>query len=182
VRWGVGFGTSLRSAPSDGGNLAVNDCDAGLIFGFLGDAGDRGDAGDSGLPVTIPVGFDGSGWTGIQFWGKSLRGSTQQVIVIVDDDRSDPFGLPVDEGGCNSCLSGGIGACGDGFQFAVTFPATWTHIQVPFASMHPQGWSGVSDAAVPDVSEIFGLDFQISLLGSAVAPFEVAVAYIELYK
>jgi hypothetical protein len=178
VIWGVGFGMNYIDVAFDGGNLAVNDCDAGAIFDLDGGAGDSGD------PRTVPGQFDASGWTGIQFWGTSLRGIEQQVFFYADDDTTTPFGLSVDAGGCNSCLSGGFGACGDDFQAAVTFPTVWTHIQVPFAAMHPQGWSGSSTSAVPNVSTLFDLGFkvQLSMGEPALPPFDVAVAYIELYK
>jgi hypothetical protein len=171
--WGIGVGMDFIDIPPDGGDVPMNDCDAGRIF-------DVNPAGDDSA-ISLP--FDASGWTGVQFWGRSLRGVAQQVIVNADDDSTSPWGLPVDAGGCNVCIQGTVGSCGDAFQAAVTFPTDWTHIQVPFASMHPQGWSGASVSAVPNVSRLFTVHFQIGQMGApAVAPFDVAVAYIELYK
>ena len=174
VLWGIGFGMDLLDTPPDGGDVPMNDCDAGPIF----DVNPAGNDSAIGLP------FDASGWTGIQFWGKSLRGVAQQLTVNVDDDSTSPWGSAIDAGGCNVCIQGGVlGACSDAFQVAVTLPTDWTHIQVPFATMHPQGWSGAPVSAVPNVSKLFTLNFEIvQMKALAVAPFDVAVAYIELYK
>jgi hypothetical protein len=169
--WGAGFGMDFIDVAFDGGDLPVNDCDASRVW-----------------TGPVPVPFDASGWTGIQFWGKSLRGIAQnrgvaqQVGVLLLDDSTIPFGLPVGAGGCNSCVHGGVGACHDGFLVTATFPTDWTQIKVPFASMHPQGWSGSSVSALPNMSKLFALQFQIAITGNALLPFDVAVAYIELYK
>jgi len=114
----------------------------------------------------------------------ALRGVARPVTVNLDDDSTSPWGSPADAGACNVCIqSAKVGACSDAFQLAVTLPTDWAHIQVPFASMHPQGWAGASVSAVPNVSKLFDLHFQIDPSGApALAPFDVAVAYIELYK
>jgi hypothetical protein len=177
VVWGIGFGMEFIDVAPDGGDLTVNDCDAGVVLDV------RADAGASIRAPSVPMPFDASAWAGIQFWGKSLRGVTQPVQVFVDDDTSSPFGSPVDAGGCNACATS-AGACGDGFQGSVDFPVDWTQFQVPFASLHPLGWSGASRTAVPNASKLFALHFQIGLEGkaNAVVPFDVAVAYVELYR
>jgi hypothetical protein len=174
TQWGVGFGMDFVDVPPDGGDVPMNDCDAGMIF----DVHAAGNDSFIGLP------FDASGWTGIQFWGKSLRGVAQPVTVNVDDDSTSPWGLPADAGACNVCIPGSaIGACSDAFQAVATLPTDWTQIRVPFASMHPQGWAGASRSAAPNVSKLFDLHFQIDPAGApALAPFDVAVSYIELYK
>ncbi len=177
VLWGVGFGMDFSDVAPDGGDVPMNDCDAGQIF----DVDAAGDDSAIGLP------FDASGWTGVQFWGKSFRGDMQSVSVLVNDDTTGPFGLAAGAGGCNVCLNvtqsaSMTGACGDAFQVSVTFLTDWTQFRVPFVSMHPQGWSGASTSAVPHTSKLFDLQFQVGITGTAVAPFDVTVAYIELYK
>ncbi|MGA7119633.1 MAG: hypothetical protein WBY94_06015 [Polyangiaceae bacterium] len=168
--WGIGLGMAFIDVAPDGGDVPVNGCEAGAIFDVQADAGDS----------FVPLPFDATGWTGIQFWAKSLRSDfAQPVYVDVNDETTQPFGLAFDAGGCNPCNSSGLGGCGDGFQARVVFPPEWTQIRVPFDSMHPQGWSGASTAAVPDASKIYQLNFQIE---APVPPFDVAVAYVELYK
>ncbi len=169
-QWGIGLGMAFINVAPDGGDVPVNDCGAGAIFDVQADAGDS----------FIPLPFEATGWTGIQFWAKSLRADfAQPVYVQVHDETTQPFGLAFDAGGCNPCNSSGIGACGDGFRARVVFPTDWAQIRVPFGSMHPQGYSGSSTSAVPDVSNIYQLNFQID---APVPPFGVAVAYVELYK
>ncbi len=172
--WGIGFGMDFIDAPPDGGDVPMNDCDGGLIF----------DVDAAGHDSFIGLPFDASRWAGVQFWGKSLRGVAQQVTVSVDDDSTSPWGLPADGGSCNVCIqSAAVGVCSDAFQVSVTFPTDWAHIQVSFASMHPQGWAGASVSAVPNLSKLFDLHFQIDQgFAPAVAPFDVAVAYVELYR
>jgi len=169
-RWGIGFGMAFIDVAPDGGDVPVNDCVAVAIFDVHADAGDS----------FIPLPFDATGWSGIQFWAKSLRSDfAQPVYVDMNDETTQPFGLAFDAGGCNPCNSSSLGGCGDGFQARVVFPPEWTQIRVPFSSMHPQGWSGSSTTAVPDVSNLYQLNFQIE---APVPPFDVAVAYVELYK
>jgi hypothetical protein len=173
--WGAGLGTSFVYVAPDR-DVPMNDCDAGLVV----------DVSAEGPDPAVGVPFDATGWTGLQFWAKSLRDDNQQVYVRVSDDRTSPFGLPADAGGCNVCLNvvagGGTGSCGDEFARAVTFTPEWTQFQIPFASMHPQGYSGVSTSAVPNVGTLFELTFQIQLTAGSLPPFDVAVSYIELYK
>jgi hypothetical protein len=192
IVWGIGFGMDFADGPVDVGDKAVNHCDAGGPVVAEGGAGDSGAISIDNLP-TDPVPFDVTGWTGIQLWGRSLRGIEQPVKVFVDDDRTKPSGLPVDGGGCNVCKNlvtaldpsaSSLGGCGDGYQAEVTFATEWTQIQVPFASMHPEGWSGLfSTSEVPNVSRLYDVHFQIELAGfPALPPFDVAVAYVELYR
>ena len=171
--WGIGFGMDFTDVTPDGGDVPPNDCEAGMIFDVDAAAGDS----------VIPRPFDASGWTGIQFWGKSLRADfAQPVFVELHDETTTPFGLAVDAGGCNPCNASGLGVCGDGFKARVLFPTDWTQIRIPFGAMHPDGYSGSSKFAVPDVSKILQLNFQIELTAGELAPFDVAVAYVELYK
>jgi hypothetical protein len=106
------------------------------------------------------------------------------VNVIVDDDRTDPFGRPVDAGGCNVCANytqGNMGYCGDGPRASVVFTPVWTHVQLAFASMHPVGtYSGEPTTWTPDTSALFSINFDLEDV--PIAPFELAVAYVELYK
>jgi hypothetical protein len=169
--WGIGFGMDFVDVAPDGGDVPVNDCEGGTIF----------DVDAAVEEVVVPLPFDATGWTGIQFWAKSLRSDfAQPVYVLVHDETTQPFGLAFDAGGCNPCNSSGLGACGDGFQARVVFPTEWAQIRVPFGAMHPQGYSGASTSAVPDVSKIYQLNFQIET--GSVPPFDIAAAYIELYK
>lgn len=171
VTWGAGLGLNFAGAPPDGGPISLNACSEGVIFDV--DAGDH----DSLLQEA----FDASGWSGIQFWAKSFSGLARQLTIIVQDDRSNPFGTPPDAGGCNVCAGGGLGGCGDGPRTVVVFSSDWTHIQVPFASLHPAGWSG-SDIAqrTLDISALFSVNFEVEDV--PLPPFDLAVAYVELYK
>jgi len=171
IAWGAGLGLNFAGAPPDGGPISLNACSEGVIFDV--DAGDH----DS----LVQEAFDASGWSGIQFWAKSFSGLPRQVRIIVQDDRSNPFGTPPDAGGCNVCAGGGLGGCGDGPRTVVFFSSDWTHIQVPFAALQPAGWSGpgVAQRAL-DLSALYSVNFEVEDV--PLPPFDLAVAYVELYK
>ncbi len=172
--WGAGFGMTFVDAPPDGGPVPMNECDAGPVF----------DVDAAGMDSMINLPFDASAWTGIQFWAKSLIGYPRTVKVIVLDDRTDAFGLASDAGGCNVCANftlGALGYCGDGPRASVVFSPEWTHVQLPFASLHPLAlYSGEPVTWTPDVSALYGINFQVE--DAPLAPFDFAVAYIELYR
>ena len=128
--WGAGLGLNFAGAPPDGGPLSLNACSEGVVF----------DVNASDHDSLVQEAFDASGWSGIQFWAKSFSGLARLVTIIVQDDRRNPFGTPPDAGGCNVCAGGGAGGCGDGPRTVVFFSSDWTHIQVPFAALHPAGW------------------------------------------
>jgi len=173
--WGAGMGMTLFSGPPDGGPVPMNGCDAGVTF----------DVDAAAMDSFTESAFDASAWTGVQFWAKSLLGYPRTVNVIVDDDRTDPFGRPVDAGGCNVCANyappGTMGYCGDGPRASVVFTPVWTHVQLRFASMHPVGiHSGEPTTWTPDTSALFSINFQLEDV--PIPPFDLAVAYVELYK
>lgn len=83
----------------------MNECDAGAFF----------DVDTAGMDSVVNLPFDVSAWTRIQFWAQSLIGYPRDVKVIVQDDRTDAFGLASDAGGCNVCATftpGALGYCG----------------------------------------------------------------------
>jgi hypothetical protein len=165
--WGAGLGLNFAGAPPDGGPIPLNACSEGVIFDV--DAGDH----DS----LVQEAFDASGWSGIQFWAKSFSGLPRQVRIIIQDDRSNPFGTAPDAGGCNVCAGG----CGDGPRTVVSFSSNWTHIQVPFAALQPAGWSGPGAAQrALDLSALYSVNFEVEDV--PLPPFDLAVAYVELYK
>ena len=169
--WGAGLGLNFAGAPPDGGQVSLNACSEGVIFDV--DAGDH----DSLLQEA----FDASGWSGIQFWAKSFSGLARLVTIIVQDDRSNPFGTPADAGGCNVCAGGGRGGCGDGPRMDVAISSDWTHIQVPFAALHPAGWSGPNVAQrTLDLTALYSVNFEVEDV--PLPPFNLAVAYVEWYK
>jgi hypothetical protein len=172
--WGAGLGMSFVDAPPDGGPVPMNECDAGAVF----------DVDAAGMDSRVNLPFDASAWTGIQFWAKSLTGYPRDVKVIVLDDRTSAFGLASDAGGCNVCANftpGASGYCGDGPRASVVFSPEWTHVQLPLASLHPLAlYSGEPLTWTPDVSALYGINFQVE--DAPLAPFDLAVAYIELYK
>jgi hypothetical protein len=104
----------------------------------------------AGMDSFVESAVDESGWTGIQFWAKSLLGYPRTVNVFVNDDRTDPWGGRVDAGGCDVCANyaGTMGFCGDGPRASVVFTPGWTHLQLPFTSMHPVGIYGSSGNGV----------------------------------
>ena len=113
--------------------------------------------------------------------GQVVLRSPRQVRIIVQDDRSNPFGTPPDAGGCNVCAGGGLGGCGDGPRTVVSFSSNWTHIQVPFAALQPAGWSGPGAAQrALDLSALYSVNFEVEDV--PLPPFNLAVAYVELYK
>jgi hypothetical protein len=171
--WGVGLEMTLFSPPPDGGPVPMNGCGAGVTF----------DVDAAGMDSFVESAVDASGWTGIQFWAKSLLGYPRTVNVFVNDDRTDPWGGRVDAGGCDVCANyaGTMGFCGDGPRASVVFTPGWTHLQLPFTSMHPVGiYSGEPTTWTPDTSALFSINFQLE--GVPIPPFDLAVAYIELYK
>jgi hypothetical protein len=173
VLWGAGMLMFFSNTLPDGGPVPMNACDAGAVF----------DVDAAGMDSVINLPFDASGWTGIQFWAKSLVGYPRTVSVIVDDDRTNPFGLALDAGGCNVCANftqDVKGYCGDGPQTIIVFAPTWTHVQLPFASMHPSGYSGEPTTWTPHTNALFAIQFQLTDV--PLAPFDLAVAYVELYK
>jgi hypothetical protein len=171
VIWGAGLAMSFANAPPDGGPVPMNQCDAGVVFDVDADGGDS----------WIQLPFDASGWTGIQFWAKSFIGLPRGVTVLVEDDRVNPFGLAIDAGGCNVCSAGGVGGCGDAPRATAVFQAEWTQIQIPFASMHPNGWSGDPGTRTPDLATIYAINFELDTT-IPTPPFDLAVAYVELYR
>jgi hypothetical protein len=171
--WGAGLALNFAFAEPDGGPVPMNACDAGAVF----------DVDAAGMDSAINLPFDASGWTGLQFWVKSLIGYPRTVQVIVEDDRTNPFGLPPDAGGCNVCanFTGGMGYCGDGPRASVVFPSDWRHIQLPFASLHPLGtYSGEPTTWTPHTMALYAVNFQLE--DAPLAPFDLAVAYVELYR
>jgi len=168
--WGAGLALNFAGAPPDGGAFSMNECDGGVLFDV--------NAADHDSLVQLP--FDASGWTGIQFWARSMNGQQRIVTFIIQDDWSNPFGKAADAGGCNVCAGGGLGGCGDGPRTVVTVPTGWSHIQVPFSALQPNGWSGVKRTRSPDTSALYSMNFEIEDV--PLPPFDVAVAYVEFYK
>jgi hypothetical protein len=168
--WGAGLALNFAGVPPDGGAFSMNECDGGVLFDV--------NAADHDSLVQLP--FDASGWTGIQFWARSMNGLQRVVNFIVQDDWSNPFGRAADDGGCNVCAGGGPGGCGDGPRTVVTVPTGWSHIQVPFTALQPNGWSGVKRTRSPDTSALYSMNFEIEDV--PLPPFDLAVAYVEFYK
>lgn len=161
--WGMGFGLDFVDGYPDGGDIPVNDCEAGAFFST-----------DSGI-AAIPSAFDASAWTGVEFWVRSFRSSPQVVSVKVDDQRTTPFGLPADAGGCDYCGN----TCANAPGVSITFRPEWTQVQVPFASMHPT-FDGETLSSTPQSAALYDLHFEIT--GGSVPPFDVGVAYVEFYR
>ncbi len=169
TRWGAGLGLNFADAPPDGGALAMNACGARIIFDVDALVGDS----------LVQQAFDGSTWTGIQFWAKSLNGVARSVTLIVQDDQSNPFGALAGASGCDVCASGNVGGCGDGPRVVVVFSPEWTHLQVPFGGLHPNGWSGTDVSRTPDLGALYSLNFEVEDV--PLPPFNLGIAYVEFY-
>ena len=70
---------------------------------------------------------------------------------------------------------------GDGPRTTVVFQPEWTQIEIPFASMHPYGWSGDPGTRTADLSTIYEINFELDTT-LPTPPFNLAVAYVELYR
>jgi hypothetical protein len=178
IQWGAGFGMDFIDVHLNGGDVSMNDCDAGTIV----------DTRPNAASFRVEP-FDANGWTGIEFWAKSFNAAEQAVEVQIQDDRTSPWGLSTAAGGCNVCDNitgtGGNNGCSDGPAVVVSFLSDWTHIQIPFASMHPLGWSGAPKARTLDLSAIYSFQFEVGANAGSPLPladFDVGVAYVELYK
>lgn len=184
--WGAGFGLDLTDALPDGGSVAFNACGAGTSLSEAGIFDTSPDAGSVGIPVP----FDASQYSGFAFWGISLNGKTQAVNVQVDDDQTSPWG-----GFCNVCLNGGTcpadveaGStencpCSDNFIQQFEFKSgVWSQFVVKFANadaFKPADWSKEKDLSF-HANAMYNVHFQFTTSsGSALAPFDVAVALLQ---
>lgn len=90
--------------------------------------------------------YDASAYSGIQFW---LRGSGQGRVTFQNTSVR-----PVALGG--DCPTDA--ACFDSHGVALTIPAEWTRVQLPFADFEQAGW-GTSVGPL-DTSALYLLEFQ----------------------
>jgi hypothetical protein len=169
--WGAGFGMDFLSYPPDGGEVPFNMCDAGEIFCVT--------CVDSGT-VGIVQPYDASQWNGIEFWGISFVGTSQNVYVQMDDDRTSPWG-----GVCNACNSSMMtNPCSDSFRKSVTFTSSWSKFQIAFtdATFKPQNWSGSGVTAPIHKDKLYNLHFQITITAPPAPNFDLGVAMVAFYK
>jgi hypothetical protein len=158
ITWGAGYALSMGYTVTDGGPLAVNQCEAGAVWTV--------DA------INTPI--DAGAATGLSFYGRSTTGDTT-VSVHFDDKRVSPFG-----GVCDPCAPRANG-CYDDYLTTVVFTSTWQRFDVHWRDLATVNWSGQN---LPpggfDPTTFYQVGFQLDVIGSfGLANFDVFVAYLQ---
>jgi hypothetical protein len=176
--WGAGFGMDLHDEAPDGGQVPLNECDAGMVFDIRPDGGSLG----------IPQPFDASAHTGIGFYASSPSGPVA-VEIHIDDAKTSPWGGMcnpcLDEGTCNVTLGAGLSGCpcSDNYIQKVNITPGWHHYEVHWRTLAIANWSGSKkyfpgDGAV-DTSHLYNLLWQFTTsAGRSLPPFSLQVAYV----
>ena len=143
-KWGAGFGFDLNNMSCE--------------------ADEEGNPLDPNCPPNgIRMPYDGSEYTGVSFYGRSLK-----EAIAVDFKVPTVGETPLDEGGSCDPATAAI-QCSDSYFKKLDFTTTWQLFEVSFSDLATGGWG---DEVAWDPTNILGLQWQV---GKDVYDFDIAV-------
>jgi hypothetical protein len=177
--WGAGFGMDFTDVPPTLGQVPFNSCNGSYE---LPDGSTQiFDVNDSA--VTMPLPYDASCWTGVQFWMASLETTITKVIVNIDDDQTSPWG-----GICGACVTTPEPTppfeCSNSWATPILATPTWTLYQIPFALMKPDSnWNGQGlKSGGIHTNKLYNLHWKFETAASPMPLVYVGVAMVSFYQ
>ncbi|MGA2448500.1 MAG: hypothetical protein ABTD50_07490 [Polyangiaceae bacterium] len=181
--WGAGFGMDFTDVPPSGQPIPFNACNGAYdlpdgstdVFDVSADATGR---------VAVPLPFDASEWTGVQFWAASVGPAAPTVITInIDDDQTSPWG-----GVCGACVTVPSVTppyeCSNSWAMKIGVSPLWTLYLIPFAEMRPDSnWNsqGLKAGGI-HTNKLYNLHWKFETVGVPLPPVDVRVAMVEFYQ